>query len=149
MVRLKHLRLYSGVLISLAVMFVLSLGGGLWGAEQSIGHWTGVLFQNVCHQNPDRSFLFSGAPMAVNSRCFGIFAGLLAGWLAIPLLTGLSLKNRWPLWLLSLAVMAQITDYTGNLFHLWENTNMSRAVLGIFLGMAATVAVFELFKPEN
>ncbi|TVQ01938.1 MAG: DUF2085 domain-containing protein [Balneolaceae bacterium] len=149
MVRLKHFRFYFGVLISLVVMLFLSLGGGPWGAERSIGHWTGALFQNVCHQNPERSLLFSGVPMAVNSRCFGVFSGLLAGWLLIPALTRLTSKKPWELWLLLLAVIVQIIDYTGNLFQLWENTNMSRTVLGLFLGMAASMAVFRLFKPIN
>jgi uncharacterized membrane protein len=149
MVLIKNSRLYIGVLISLAAMLFLSLGGGPWGAERSIGHWTGALFQNVCHQNPERSFLFSGVPMAVNSRCFGVFSGLLAGWFLIPVLTRLTPKKNWALWLLLLAVMAQIIDFSGNLIHLWQNTNMSRAILGFFLGMAASVAVFELFKPIN
>lgn len=149
MIKLKHSGLYFGILAALAAMLLLSMGGGVWGAERSIGHWTGGLFQQVCHQNPERSFLFSGVPMAVNSRCFGIFAGMLAGWLLIPVLAGTSFSNKWILWLLALAVFVQIIDYTGNLFNLWENTNMSRAILGCLLGLPATMSVFKNFKPER
>ncbi len=149
MIRLKHTRFYFGILFTLTVMLFLSLGGGLWGAEQSIGHWTGALFQNVCHQNPERSFLFAGVPMAVNSRCFGVFAGLLAGWILIPAITRLTSKTQWTLRLIILAVLVQIIDYSGNLFQVWQNTNLTRATLGLFLGMSASLAVFKLFKPEN
>lgn len=147
--RLNYSGLWAIIFVSLALMLVFSLGGGVWGAGQSIGHWTGTLFQNVCHQNPARSFTFNGAPMAVNSRCFGVFAGLLAGWMLIPVCIRLNIKKYWPVRLLLFAVIVQIIDYSGNLFQFWENTNTSRAVLGFILGVSASTAVFDLFKSEK
>jgi uncharacterized membrane protein len=39
-------------------------------------------FSGVCHQNPARSFVISGAPAAVCIRCLGIYTGAALGSLA-------------------------------------------------------------------
>lgn len=131
-------------------MVILSLGGGLWGAEQSIGHWTGRLFERVCHQNPLRSLQVNGVPMAVNSRCFGIFFGLWTGWLSIPFVVRVYIQaqKNWRMWFLFLAVMLQIIDYTGNEI-LWVNTNATRAALGFILGVAVTQFLSDLFQTQK
>lgn len=144
---MKHAKSYGLLLAGLSVMVILSLGGGLWGAEQSIGHWTGLLFERVCHQNPLRSFQFNGVPMAVNSRCFGIFVGLWSGWLSTPLIIRVESKNYWRSWFLFLAVMLQIIDYMGNHI-LWENTNATRATLGFILGIAVALFLSDFFQTK-
>ena len=146
---MKSKGLYLGVLISLIFVILFSLGGGIWGAQSTIGHWTGDLFRGICHQNPLRSFHLDGVQMAVNSRCFGVFTGLLTGWLAIPLLILSGIKKNPFLWYLLFAVVAQIIDFSGNLIQLWENSNESRVLLGWFLGFTATVSIFDLFSDNN
>ncbi len=146
---MKNKWFYGSVAVLLTIMVILSLGGGLWGAEHSIGHWTGKLFERVCHQNPERSFTFNGIPMAVNSRCFGIFLGLWFGWIVIPLSNFSKSKKNWSLKFLFLAVMLQIIDYTGNLMLFWENTNASRSVLGVLLGIAVAISISDLFQTNN
>ncbi len=145
---MKNTMFYWLLSAALTIMLVLSLGGGLWGAEQSIGHWTGKMFENVCHQNPMRSYTFNGTPMAVNSRCFGIFSGLWVGWLAIPIFIRLTLKKVWTNWFLLLAVMLQIIDYMGNHL-LWENNNFSRAVMGFILGITVAIFLSDFFQLKN
>lgn len=44
-----------------------------------------AVYANVCHQIPSRSFHLAGRPLAVCGRCLGIYSGLLAGLLALPL----------------------------------------------------------------
>lgn len=141
-----NLKLYLFLLASITVMLFLSLGGGIWGAEQSIGHWTGTLFQSVCHQNSERSLSFMGSPMAVNSRCFGVFLGLWVGWMLIPIFLKRKLQRKWVLAVLLFAVMLQIFDYSGNLIGAWTNTNISRVVLGGILGLSVSAAISGLFK---
>lgn len=141
--------LYYFLLFAISGMVFLSLGGGIWGAGQSINHWTGVLFQSVCHQDPTRSLSVMGTPMAVNSRCFGIFSGVLMGWLLIPGFSAFNFKNKDGLAVLLFAVMLQILDYSGNLMGFWENTNTSRVLLGGFLGLAVSISVSDLFYNEN
>ncbi len=146
---MKNKALYSGVFISILFMVLFSLGGGFWGAESTIGHWTGDLFRGICHQNPMRSFHMNGVQMAVNTRCFGVFTGLLAGWIAIPVCIRLKLKKNPFLWYLLLAVIVQIIDFSGNLLQFWENSNQSRFILGWFLGLFATLSIYDLFSINN
>ena len=50
--------------------------------------WVPILrlsFAAVCHQIPDRSFAWAGAPLAVCARCLGLYAGAaLAAALPLP-----------------------------------------------------------------
>ncbi len=135
--------------MSLFLLVIVSLGGAVWGAEQTIGHWTGNLLQGVCHQMPQRSFSINGVQMAVNTRCFGIFSGLLAGWLLIPLLIKVRPGKNWTLHFLLVTVMFQIIDFAGNLMEIWTNTNSSRFLTGILLGFAVSLVISELFKQKN
>jgi len=146
---MKQKWLYFGVLTALFLLVLFSLGSGLWGSEQTGRHWTEKLFYGVCHQMPDRSFTFNSLPMAVNSRCFGIFFGLFAGWLTIPLSYKLTFKKTWPVKLLLFAVILQIIDFSGNYLQLWVNTNLSRALLGFLLGAGASLSIGDLFYNNN
>jgi len=136
--------LYKGLyLFSLAGLFLLlifSMGSGLWHEPRNEYNELYFIFSTVCHQLPDRSFFVNGVQMAVNTRCFGIFAGLFFGWLFIPIAGSKLHGKKWPIWLISLAVIIQVVDYTGNFFQMWVNTNMSRFILGSTLGTA--VAIF-------
>jgi uncharacterized membrane protein len=143
---MQHKWLYGGVLIALGALVLLSLGGGFWGGETGSRHWTSNLFYGVCHQMPDRTFHLNEIPMAVNTRCFGIFAGLFAGWAAIPLLSRKLAGSPWPSRILLLAVVLQIIDYSGNAFEIWENTNTSRFIFGIILGIPASLTAGTLFS---
>src|SRR5688572_9617755 len=44
-----------------------------------------MFFSFICHQIPDRSLYLGGHQLAVCSRCFGVYFGLLAGILLYPL----------------------------------------------------------------
>lgn len=145
---MKHRGLYLGVLSALTALVLFSLGSGLWGGSSG-GHWTEQLFRGVCHQIPIRSFTFMGEPMAVNSRCFGVFTGLWTGWMLIPLLMRFTSEKKWPLFFLLFAALLQIIDYSGNFFLLWENTNSSRFLLGTLLGLGSSIIVADLFQPKQ
>lgn len=138
--------LYSGVLLALFLILLFSMGGGIWGAESTLGHWTGDMFRNLCHQDPNRSFFVNNLQMAVNSRCFGVFTGLLFGWTLIPLFVKGKFKKNPFLWLLLLALIIQIIDYMGNHYGIWINSNETRLILGCFLGLTASLSVYDLFK---
>jgi hypothetical protein len=47
-------------------------------------------FSRLCHQNPARSFLLEGSPVAVCTRCLGIYVGAAAG-------VGLRAVSRYPM----------------------------------------------------
>lgn len=146
MSRLAHPFLYFLVLLFLCFVVITSTGEMVFGmAPEGQLHWTEKLFFGLCHQLPDRTYTIDGIMMAVNTRCFGIFLGMAAGWIVLPFLAGVTAGKKWPLILLALAVSLQIVDYLGNLVELWQNTNHSRAVLGAIFGMALSVSVSDLF----
>src|SRR5690625_475241 len=146
---MENRRIYFGILFAVTAMVLFSLGGGYCGAEQTLGHWTGKMFQPVCHQNPERSFYFLGSQMAVNTRCFGIFSGIWVGWMLIPFYLRAGGGNRSVIILLLVAAVAQIIDFGGNLFSYWTNTNMSRFILGSVLGTATALYIGDLFKSST
>ncbi|NBC25594.1 MAG: DUF2085 domain-containing protein [Bacteroidetes bacterium] len=130
---------------SLAVVLFAS-GELLWGTSNDAGpHWTEHMFYGICHRIPDRTYGFENAFMAVNTRCFGVFAGNFAGWLFLPLFSKITVGKRWPIFLLLLSVLLQAADVAGNMAGLWENTNHSRALLGCLLGFAIPLSVSDLF----
>lgn len=146
---MNHLRLYLATLILLGFMLILSMGSGIWGSKTGFGQFTYELFSGVCHQIPDRTYHLNGQPMAVNSRCFGIFLGMFISWCLIPVYKNLNIKRSAAVTVLLFAAGLQIIDYIGNLMQLWENTNHSRAALGGFLGLVSFTVIADLFSTKN
>jgi len=151
MSRFSNPILYFFVLCLLWFVLIASLGEMVWGtAAPGELHWSEKLFFDLCHQLPDRTYTAGGTMMAVNTRCFGIFFGLAAGWLVLPITGRYTAGNRWPVILLITAITLQIVDYLGNLTELWQNTNHSRAFLGALFGAALSITVSDMFiKSKN
>lgn len=130
-------------------MLTLSMGSGILGAKTGIGQLTYELFSGVCHQIPDRTYHINGQPMAVNSRCFGVFLGMFISWSLIPVYKNLNIKRSAAVAILLFAAGLQIIDYIGNLMQLWENTNHSRAALGGLLGLVSFSVIADLFSTKK
>lgn len=150
--KLSHHFLYLIVLACSLFVLAISFGELLWGSGPGTGqHWTEKMFYGICHQLPDRTYSVNGQYMAVNTRCFGIFTGIVIGWMLIPFISKFTVGNRWPVLLLLAAVLIQIADYAGNIIELWQNTNHSRAFLGSFMGLTIPISLADLFylnQPE-
>jgi uncharacterized membrane protein len=104
--------------------------------SRSIG-WSGLLyavFSPVCHQIPDRSFLFCGFPLAVCSRCTGIYAGFFLGMLLYPVVKGFSSVSAPKTSLFIFFTSPIVIDTVGNLFSLWTTTPWLRFVIGLSWG---------------
>ena len=91
-------------------------------------------FSAVCHQQLERSYLFNGFPLAVCSRCTGIYFGFLAGLLLLPLVRGLTAgsipKRRW----LAIAAIPLVIDFSVGAIGLINNTFFSRTATGFLFG---------------
>jgi uncharacterized membrane protein len=92
------------------------------------------MFRRVCHQVPERGFYLDGHPFAVCARCTGIYFGFAAGVLLYPLARSLR-RGDAPArkWLL-VALMPALVDFALGVFHVWENTHLSRSLTGAILG---------------
>jgi uncharacterized membrane protein len=104
-------------------------------------HMIYQFFQVACHQIPDRSFHVEGHAFAVCARCFGLYAGALAGVAVYPLARPLT--RAWAPargWLL-LAAAPTAVDFALGFTGLWDNTHWSRFSTGTLLGAVAAFYV--------
>ena len=143
---MRYKRLYTAILAGLMFIFIASLGNGIWNRPLDYTSWQYRAFHGVCHQMQERSFHIQEVPMAVNARCFGIFAGLLAAWLLVPYLMAVTANKKWPGLILTVAVIMQIIDFIAGQFSVWNSTNFTRFFLGIFLGIALVSMIADQFN---
>lgn len=143
--KVRRLKLYLLVLTSAFVVFVIALGGGLFSQQ---AQWQYHLFTDLCHQLPDRSFWLNGQPMAVCSRCLGIYSGFAFGWMLLPIAGIRNFASDWSMKKGALiAVIINFLDIIGNILSLWENTLVSRLVLGGAIGTTvALIFLGDFFK---
>ena len=132
-------KLYFLVLGLMTGVVLIALGGGLFGqAEPWILQWQHQAFSALCHQVPERSFWMAGQPMAVCSRCFGIYTSFLGVWMVLPLISFTNIKRgTFTKKILIAAIIINLTDVVGNMLEFWQNTLISRMVLGALIGSAA------------
>ena len=119
-------------LVGLIVGAPLLKAAGFWAAAEGVYRGFGL----VCHQLDGRSFHVAGEPLAVCARCFGLYAGALAGVAAYPLARPL-VRRDFPAraWLLASAVPTSV-DFALGFFGVWENTHASRFLTALPLGIA-------------
>lgn len=96
-------------------------------------------FSYLCHQLPARSFYFAEHPLAVCSRCTGIYAGFLLGVIVYPIIRSLrstvTPERKW----LFVAAIPLAIDFSLEFLGIWHNTHSSRFFTGALLG---SVVVF-------
>jgi uncharacterized membrane protein len=130
------------ILIS-ATIVIVALGPGIFGETSLSGwfaSWQKQIFGNLCHQQPMRSMHIGAVPMAVCSRCFGIYSGFLAGLFLLPIVPQSSWRSRYMFFLLIGSVFLNITDMISYALGLWQNSNATRLAVGGLIGI--TVALF-------
>lgn len=98
-------------------------------------------FGFLCHQIPERSLHLESHALAVCSRCFGVYFGLLFGFLIYPILRPIDTTEPLPRFWLFLALIPMGVDFSLNFFEIWENTHLSRFITGLILGTACAVFI--------
>ncbi len=98
-------------------------------------------FSYLCHQIPERTLHLAGHPLAVCSRCFGVYFGLIAGIAAYPLWRRVEevepISRVW----LFLSLIPISVDWALTAFGIWENTQISRFLTGTVLGVACATFI--------
>ena len=95
----------------------------------------------ICHQIPERSLHIFDHQLAVCSRCFGVYCGLLLGLLTYPLWRPVDeIEPLSRIWLL-LSLIPISVDWSLTIFDIWENTHLSRFVTGAILGIACGIFI--------
>lgn len=96
-------------------------------------------FHYICHQMSARSFHLEGEQFAVCSRCFGVYSGLLLGFVVYPLWRRVDDIEPLPRFWLFLSMIPIGIDWSLGVFGIWENTHLSRFITGLILGFACAV----------
>lgn len=115
----------------------LFLSNGITAASSPIYNF----FSYICHQIPERSLHLAGHQMAVCSRCFGVYVGLLTGVLIYPLWRSIDEVDPIPRIWLFLSLIPISIDWSLTIFGIWENTHVSRFVTGAVLGFACATYI--------
>lgn len=109
-----------------------------------------AFFSYLCHQMPSRSFYLEGHSFAVCARCFGVYFGLLLGFVAYPFFRSVNETEPFSRIWLFLALVPIGIDWSLGVFGIWENTHRSRLFTGMILGFACAVfiipALVEIFQ---
>jgi uncharacterized membrane protein len=82
-------------------------------------------FSRLCHQDPHRSFVVDGSPVAVCVRCLGVYWGVVVGGLV---------RLKGARWLLALALVVNLADVATGTMHWHGNLPVFRFLFGLMLG---------------
>ncbi|MDH7511680.1 MAG: DUF2085 domain-containing protein [Clostridiales bacterium] len=132
-------RIIFGVYLSTAVAIVLWLGAIVWAPylRSHYSPWQGfvyAVFSPLCHQVESRSFFLFGQPLAVCSRCLGIYIGFLAGVGLYPFLRTFG-RIKLPRIDVFICLSFPIAiDTVGNFAGLWNTPNLARFATGLLWG---------------
>lgn len=98
-------------------------------------------FGLICHQLPERSFHVAGEPFAVCSRCFGVYFGMLFSFAIYPFWRNIDdIEPLSKFWLFS-SLIPMSLDWALTFFGFWENTQLSRFLTGIIVGIACATFI--------
>lgn len=123
--------------VGLIVAAPLFLSNGFTAAASPVY----AFFSYICHQTSERSLYLFGYQMAVCSRCFGVYFGLLAGILVYPLWRSMDEIEPIPRFWLFLSLAPISIDWSLTVFGIWENTHPSRLLTGLILGAACATYI--------
>ena len=98
-------------------------------------------FSFICHQLPERSFHVAGEQFGVCSRCFGVYFGLIAGFVIYPLWRNIADIEPLPRFWLFASMIPIGVDWSLTVFEIWENNHFSRFVTGLILGVACATYI--------
>ena len=90
-------------------------------------------FSRLCHQDPTRSFVVDGSPVAVCVRCLGIYWGVALGMVV---------KLRGVRSFLLTALVLNLLDVATGAMHWHGNLPLSRFFLGLMLGVGVGAVLF-------
>lgn len=132
-------RIILAVYLSTGGAVVLWLGAIVWAPylRSHSSPWqvfVYAVFSPVCHQIEARSFLLFGQPLAVCSRCLGIYIGCLVGIGIYPFLRGFDRVEIPRTDVFIYLSSPIIIDTIGNFAGLWNTANLARFAAGLLWG---------------
>ena len=107
----------------------------------ALGIGMALFFSQLCHQNPQRSFVLAGTTLPVCARCLALYIGGFVGIAAYPVggFRWYQFQKITPFLLASLGLI--VLDVGLDLAGLWRNTFFSRSLTGAVFGGACGLLV--------
>ena len=107
----------------------------------ALGIGIALFFSQLCHQNPQRSFVLAGTTLPVCARCLALYIGGFVGIATYP-----ALRFRWDqgqqiMRFLMVSLVLIGLDVGLDVAGLWENTFFSRSLTGALFGGACGLLV--------
>jgi len=99
-------------------------------------------FSHLCHQNPARSFMLEGSPIAVCVRCLGIYTGVALATLRGP-------KKPLAINLFFVAILLNLIDVAAETLYWHSALPLPRFCLGLSLGLATGSVLFSSLRPNK
>ena len=93
----------------------------------------------MCHQKADRSFFINGNQMPFCSRCTAIWLGLAIG-LGLMFFLKLKIDEKF-VYIIIIGILPIGIDGLGQLFGLWESTNLIRVITGLLIGVVCGISI--------
>ena len=121
-----------GILVWIGAIF---LAPYLKNHSSSLHHVIYAAFSPICHQIESRCFVIYGYPLAVCTRCLGIYFGFLAGTLMYPLIRGFKqiiLPQPRTFFLVSAPICL---DAAANFTGIWSTVGWMRFLVGAIWGL--------------
>jgi len=100
-------------------------------------------FSPICHQLDSHSLHLFGTKFAVCARCFGIYAGFLAGAVSVLFRAGNISRRTLIIWAVAGAPM--LIDVLLDIGGIHESTLLTRLFTGLFFGILAGRILTPLF----
>ncbi len=122
----------AGLLLWIMAIFLAPF---LKSQSQTWGDFIYAVFAPVCHQISERSFFVFGFPLAVCTRCLGIYTGSLLGMGLYPIVQGFTNTVTPKIRLFVLVTSPIAVDTLGNFFSIWKTTHWLRFTIGFIWGV--------------
>lgn len=106
-----------------------------------IGSSLDSFYHFVCHRISERSFHIAGEQFGVCSRCSGVYFGLFLGFAIYPLWRQIEEVEPLARFWLFLSLIPIAVDWSLTIFGIWENTQLSRFLTGLVLGIACATYI--------
>ncbi len=100
-----------------------------------------------CHQIPERCLLVNGKRMLICSRCFGLYSGLIAGFLASLIFNLGKLFNKREILIIGFVMCSLLAiDGVTQLLKWRESNNALRLITGILAGLFCGIGLHFLIR---
>ena len=130
-VRIVYYLTLLGILLWLAAIFAAPY---LQSQTSSFGPLIYAVFSPTCHQIPSRCLNLCGYPLAVCTRCLGIYTGFFIGTCLYPVLRNISSASLPKARTLILVSIPIVIDTAANVLSLWTSSHWLRLATGTIWG---------------